>query len=81
MAAGLRVFTNDAFGTVRTVETDSKVFFCNRDVSTAFGYANTKDALSRHCKKVVKHYPLDTAGGTQQARFITEGDLYRLVFS
>lgn len=27
MAAGLRVFTNDAFGTVRTVETDSKVFF------------------------------------------------------
>lgn len=29
----------------------------------------------------MKRYPLDTPGGIQQIRFVTEGDLYRLVFS
>lgn len=47
----------------------------------ALGYANTKDALARHCKGVVNHYPLETAGGIQQVRFISEGDLYRLIVS
>ncbi|MBD4655473.1 BRO family protein, partial [Xanthomonas citri pv. citri] len=32
-----------------------------------------------HCKGVVNHYPLETAGGVQQVRFISEGDLYRLI--
>ena len=27
----------------------------------------------------MKHYPLETPGGTQQVRFITEPDLYRLI--
>lgn len=67
--------------TVRVVEEDGNVLFCGKDVATALGYVNTKDALARHCKGVVKHYPLETAGGTQEARFITEGDLYRLTAS
>lgn len=29
----------------------------------------------------MKRYPLDTPGGIQQIRFVTEGNLYRLVFS
>lgn len=82
MAANtLQAFTNDAFGTIRTVEQEGTVCFCGRDVATALGYVNTKDALARHCKGVVKHYPLDTPGGVQQVRFITEGDLYRLIMS
>lgn len=62
-------------------EEDGKVFFCGKDVATALGYVNTKDALAKHCKGVAKRYPLQTAGGTQQVRFITEGDLYRLIAS
>lgn len=82
MAANtLQAFTNDAFGTIRTVEQEGTVYFCGRDVATALRYVNTKDALARHCKGVVKHYPLDTPGGIQQVRFITEGDLYRLIMS
>ena len=27
----------------------------------------------------MNHYPLETAGGVQQVRFISEGDLYRLI--
>lgn len=67
---------------VRTVQdSEGRVLFAGRDVATILGYANTKDALARHCKGVAIHYPLETAGGTQQARFITEGDLYRLIAS
>lgn len=71
----LQTFTSDTFGTIRTIEQEGAVYFCGRDVATALGYVNTKDALARHCKGVVKHYPLNTAGGIQQVRFITEGDL------
>lgn len=73
------LFESPEFGHVRTVEQDGRVLFCGRDVATALGYTNTKDALARHCKGVAIRYPLQTAGGVQQARFITEGDLYRLV--
>lgn len=77
-------FTSNEFGTIRTVEQDGKVLFCGKDVATALGYVNTKDALSRHCKSdgVVNRYPIvDQLGREQQARFITEGDLYRLIAS
>lgn len=77
----LQVFTNDAFGTIRTVEHEDKVYFCGRDVATALGYTNTSKALQDHCKGVPFRYPLRTNGGTQEVRFITEGDLYRLIFS
>ena len=79
MAAVLHVFTNPEFGTIRTITSDGQVLFYGKDVATALGYANTKDALARHCKGVVNHYPLETAGGIQQTRFISEGDLYRLI--
>ena len=60
-------------------EQDGTPMFCDKDVAAALGYANTNDALSKHCKGVAKRYPLQTAGGMQQARFIAEGDLYRLI--
>ncbi|QOR46920.1 phage antirepressor KilAC domain-containing protein [Trueperella pecoris] len=82
MAANtLQAFSNDAFGTIRTIEADGKVYFCGRDVATALGYANPNKAIQDHCKGVPFRYPLDTPGGIQQVRFITEGDLYRLIMS
>lgn len=65
---------------VRTLTTvDGTPLFCGKDVASILGYTNTTDALKRHCKGVVKHYPLETPGGIQQVRFITEPDLYRLI--
>lgn len=77
----LQVFTNDAFGTIRTVEHEDKVYFCGRDVATALGYKDPTNAIKQQCKGVVIHHPLETAGGVQDTRFTTEGDLYRLIFS
>ena len=48
-------------------------------------YADTSDIAIRQtlwhdtARGVVKRYPLETPGGTQQVRFITEPDLYRLI--
>lgn len=81
MATALHAFTNHEFDTIRTITSGGQVLFYGKDVTTALGYANTKDALARHCKGVVNHYPLETAGGIQQVRFISEGDLYRLIVS
>lgn len=74
-----QTYEHKEFGNVRVVESDGAVEFCGKDVAIALGYTNANDALKRHCKGVVKRYPLRTPGGTQDARFISEPDLYRLI--
>lgn len=74
----IQTYTNAAFGSVRVLYEDGKPLFCGADVCKALGYKNQHDSLTRHCKGVVKRYPL-TNGGKQQANFLPEGDLYRLI--
>lgn len=50
----LRVFENAEFGSVRTVEIEGKPYFVANDVTKALGYSNSRDAVARHCKGVVK---------------------------
>lgn len=67
---------------IRTVTKDGVTHWCGKDIATTLGYQNTKDALARHCHGVVKRYPIvDRLGRTQQARFISEPDLYRLIIN
>lgn len=73
----MQIFDNPKFGSIRTIEEDEKVLFCGNDVAKALGYANTRKALSDHCKGVTKRYIL-TEGGRQEMSFIPEGDIYRL---
>lgn len=49
--------------------------------SGCLGYVDTKKALIQHCKKDgVAIYPLiDSMGRQQEAKFINEGNLYRLI--
>lgn len=44
----LKVFKNPQFGAVRTVEVNGEPWFVGKDVATALGYSNTKDALISH---------------------------------
>lgn len=76
----LMIFNNPEFGEVRTLEEDGKVIFCGSDVAKALGYANSRKAISDHCRGVTKRYT-PTASGEQEMSFIPESDLYRLVFS
>lgn len=80
----IQKFTNDEFGTIRTVEQDGKIMFCGKDVADALGYSNASKAVRDHCRSDggLNRYPIvDQLGREQQARFITEGDLYRLIAS
>nr|DAW40751.1 MAG TPA: repressor domain protein [Caudoviricetes sp.] len=72
-------FTNEQFGTVRTIEEDGKILFCAKDVAIALGYKDTTNAIKQHCRGVVKHHLIDSLGRSQETNFIPEGDIYRLV--
>ena len=75
----VQIFTNPDFGEVRTIEENGAVMFCGSDVAKALGYSNPRDAISRHCRGVVKR-DTPTESGMQEMSFIPESDLYRLVF-
>lgn len=78
----LEVFNNQEFGTIRTTEINGEPFFVGKDVAEVLGYANTNDALNKHCRGVAKRYPItDSLGRTQEVRIISEGDMYRLIAS
>ena len=79
---GIQVFMNEVFGEIRILEqNDGKVLFCGKDVALALNYKDTVNALKAHCKEdgVVKRHLTDSLGRTQEASFITEGNLYRLI--
>lgn len=73
----LQIFQNPQFGEIRTITEDGVTLFCGNDVAIALGYSDPKKAIARHCKGGTKR-PLPTKGGTQDAVFIPEGDIYRL---
>lgn len=67
---------------VRTAQDENgNPLFCGTDVAQVLGYANPAKAVINHCKGFPIWKPLETAGGIQQVRFISEGDLYRLITS
>lgn len=82
------------FNELRTIKTkDGEILFCATDAAKMIGYANTRDAINRHCKHVVKHdVPCKSGSYTDKEgniidivkiiplSFIPESDLYRLAF-
>ncbi len=84
----LQIFENSEFGAVRTVMVNGKTYFVGSDVAKALGYANPRDAISRHCRGVVKHdigvqtgVKADGTPAMQNVEMlvIPEGDIYRLI--
>lgn len=65
---------------VRAVEIDGAPWFVGKDVAEALGYADPTNAMKQHCRGVVKRHPIvDGLGRIQEARIISEPDLFRLV--
>ena len=80
----MEIFKNEEFGSVRVVVIDNDPWFVGRDVATALGYANTKDALAKH----VDHEDKRIIQRSQNATFeipvrgltiINESGLYSLM--
>lgn len=74
----LQIFNSEEFGNIRTTEINGQPYFVAVDVAKALGYSTPRDAISRHCKGVVKH-DTPTSSGVQSISYINEGDIYRLI--
>lgn len=74
----LQVFNNTEFGEVRTIEKNGKILFGATECAKVLGYTNPQKAIRNHCKGV-NEIVTPTKGGIQKVKFITEGDLYRLI--
>lgn len=67
---------------VRVHVEGERVEYCAKDIAAALGYKDTTNAIKQHCRGVVNRHPiLDSLGRTQEAVFIGEGDVYRLIAS
>lgn len=78
LGQNLKEFFHKEFGAVRTVVLNGQVWFVGKDIVDGLGYKNTRDAISRHCKGVVK-YDILTKGGKQSMTIINERDVVRLI--
>lgn len=79
----LQIFQSPEFGRVRTTVVDSEPWFVGKDIASALGYINTKDALSRHVDADDKGggSRITTPSGEQEMTIINESGLYSLVLS
>ena len=85
----MKVFENSEFGQLEVLWTDGKAYFPAIHCAEVLGYSNPRDAVQRHCKVegVVKHDVVVqttnqhgvTSNQTVNKKFITEGNLYRLI--
>ena len=74
----IKIFENPEFGSVRTAEVGGKTYFAGKDIASALGYAETAKAIREHCKGV-SEIDTPTNGGVQKMKYISEGDVYRLI--
>lgn len=74
----IKIFESPEFGSVRTAEVDGKPYFAGKDIAAALGYVETAKAIREHCKGV-SEIDTPTAGGIQPMKYISEGDVYRLI--
>lgn len=79
----LTIFESSEFGAIRTVELDGEPWLVGKDVATALGYSNTRDALDRHVDPEDKNTVVNPDGnrGNPNMTIINESGLYSLVLS
>ena len=67
---------------VRTLEVDGEPYFIGKDVADILGYANGRDALSKHVDAEDKlTSQIATSGQNRNVTIINESGLYSLIFS
>lgn len=76
----IQEFNNSSLGKCRVIGNHDNPLFCLKDVCEILDISNNSDVkasiINEFGKGVDLTYPLETAGGIQQATFITEPQLY-----
>ena len=78
----VKIFSNQEFGSIRTVEIDGEVWFVGKDVAERLGYKNPQEAIRNHVDVEDKGVSeILTPGGMQKLPVINESGLYSLILS
>lgn len=78
----IKVFDNDAFGSVRTIDREGDVWFVGKDVAEILGYTNPSKALADHVDEEDKLNNESLSSlGQRGGWLINESGLYSLVLS
>lgn len=76
----LKIFQNSEFGELGVMMIDGKEYFPATQCAKILGYADPFKAVKQHCNpEGWVNRPVLTNGGTQEMKFINEGNLYRLL--
>lgn len=82
----LKIFTNEEFGEVRTVEIGNEAWFVGKDIAGILGYANPNEAILEHVdgedklnSKTLPSFEIDL--GQRGGWLINESGLYSLILS
>lgn len=77
----LQIFSNEEFGSIRTLTIDGEPWFVGKDVAMALVYKDTKNALKAHVAGEDKRgWQITTPGGVQTMTIINESGMYSLIF-
>lgn len=83
MNNNLKVFENEEFGSIRTLEINSKPYFVGKDVAEVLGYERPTKAIADRVDSEDKdEIPIqDSIGRMQKTPVINESGLYSLILS
>lgn len=82
----LKIFKNEEFGEIRTVQLNNETYFVGKDIAEALGYSNASKAVSVHVNeedRVLKTLEADSQNGNvvkTQTALINESGMYALIF-
>lgn len=78
----IKIFKNEDFGEVRTIEIDGDPWFVGKDVAELLGYESPSAAVSKRVDPEDKGLSkMETPSGVQEMTIINESGLYSLVLS
>ena len=76
------VFRSKEFGQIRTCTVEGETYFVGKDVASALGYGNSREALKKHVDEEDKQASRFVTGGQQyNMTVINESGLYSLILS
>lgn len=76
----IQIFSNEQFGQVRVITKDGEPWFVGKDVAEILGYANTRDALSKHVDLEDKSdVAIHDGSQNRTMTIINESGLYSLI--
>ena len=81
MNDNIKLFENPEFGQVRViVQKNNEPLFCLADICRVLDISNSRNVVSRIDEKGVRSIDTLTNGGVQSLNFISEQNLYRVIF-